>query len=310
MSRSFLGTGQVNYIGRPVIVSHDFFGRGDDTGKAVKATLNWNAYNASSVNNTINVKFNWENQTQFLPLRWKCRSVYVDNTGSAVPIYVYFPDTQWTVTAEPFSSVVFPVFTNQREAWIIGQGFTTGQIPSVTVYFIEAAISPYADLEIAQNVSLGKASATIQRGIPIFNSTYAAFALGDQFTQIRQPLPGGPPSQIFSILASGFYIITSLVVAIDWSGPFQQVAQNAEQIFESTGASGQFMIQSASLGPTSDRGTTSVTNGPFFSGMIFQSGPVQWKINAAELWQIRDVSSANQATGTMIWNFTFTQNPN
>ena len=303
MSRSFLGAGQVVYLGRPVIVTHDLFGRGDDKGRAIKATLNWIAYNASTANSSINVDFNWENQTQYLPLGWKCRSVYIDNTGSPVPIYVYFPDTQWTVTAEPFSSVVFPVLTNQRKAWIVGQGFVTGQIPQTTIYFIEASIAPYTDVELPQVAALGKASPTITRGTTIFNSTFGAPALGDQTVQFVLPFGVGVmQDHIFnSPLPSGFIYLTH----VDFSAHQVGISGNAkfEFVMESTGSAG--ILYDLFIGIDQNGLPNVILTQPF---KILNFNAMNLQLDATQDWRVRGVQQVNM-TGFLVVALCFTIQP-
>jgi len=311
MSQRFIGASQQKYIGTPYQGKPIKLCNG---GNVVPLFFDWTAYGASSVNNTINVQVILSGLGVNTSLLKQLSSVYIDNTNSLVPIFVYCPDTQYSVVAQPNSAGWYPLYTNGFEIWVIGQAFTTGQIPLTQIFVSDMFVNPFTDLQIAQNVSLGKASASIQRGIPVFNSTYAAFALGDQFAQGSIAVETqNSTAIIFPAQANpGFIIITGLTVTVDCQQPFTAGTNGtASVVFESTGVSGVFMRRNFFLPTGADRGTSSTCIQPFANTMIYQSGPVQWKINAQEQWQVRSDPQGGQGTmtGQMFWDFTFTTNP-
>lgn len=278
----------------------------------IATVFNWASYGASTSKPNVGAIINIPTTAQPRQLIDKILSVRIDNLGNPVPVYVYFPDTNYTVVAKPNSIVWEPVQTAAFQAYVFAEGFTTGQIGSSAVYLCNFLVPPYVDDEFPQVADLWKASASITRGGNIFNTNFGTPALGDQFIQQNVTMQNaGQLVQVFPVLTGGFYYITSLSVSVAASQPLTGGANGTGQaIFESTGSSGLFRVQQYFLPASADRGTTSVTAPNFGNGVIFQSGPVQWKIDATQLWRLRvDASGIGSLQGNMFWDFTFTSNP-
>lgn len=302
MSRNFSAVPTQNYIGQVFRQVAKIEGK---TVNCVVLTFNWLSYGASSAAPNQGASVNL--LVGHAPLLLSITSIYIDNTNSQVPIYIYFSDTNNVITAQANTAGWYLALTNQSNFFVYGEGFVTGQIPTTTIIITDTLVLPNVDPELSQGVILGKASAQIQRGIPIFNSNYAAFALGDQFTQAKVEIEiNGQIASVFPI-STGFYIITSLVITCDAQQPVNGGADGtASVVFQSTGPSGLFMRQNLFL-PHALAGNFVA---PYVNAMIFASGNVQWKITATEQWElVVDATNIGSITGQMFWNFTFTQNP-
>lgn len=108
----------------------------------VSLVIKWADYGASSlVPVTIDVDLNTLGAAQSLDY---LRSIYIDNTFSATPVYAYFPDTGFTVTCPPFSVVLSPVWTNGKICKLFATGFADGAIPTTTYIFSNMHINALA----------------------------------------------------------------------------------------------------------------------------------------------------------------------
>lgn len=65
----------------------------------------------------------------------KIRSVYIDNTFSDQDVFVYFPDTQFTMICPANSVVMAPAWTNGLKAQLFASGFLNFTVPSTTFHF-------------------------------------------------------------------------------------------------------------------------------------------------------------------------------
>jgi hypothetical protein len=157
MSRSFNAYPTVAYIGIPYANSVHL---GNRMGVAATLLFNWLAYGASSIKPNINVRVDLSGALVSQQLK-KVRAIFIDNTGSDNPIYVYFPSTGYSVVAKPNSSVWFPVYTGDFVLWVIGLGFATGDIPTTTILVSNLDTIPSVDEEFGQAISLYRASPAI-----------------------------------------------------------------------------------------------------------------------------------------------------
>src|SRR5580704_7932466 len=105
--RSFIGFGQANYIGIPETQGIKLAGI---KGVVIPLLFQWISYGASTAKPNINVLVNVNNQACIA--MDQIRSVYIDNLGSDQPIYVNFPDTNYTIAAKPNSEGWYPAYTN------------------------------------------------------------------------------------------------------------------------------------------------------------------------------------------------------
>ncbi len=92
--------------------------------------IDWSKYGASSLN-PVTIRIDLAIMGPANPLD-KIRSVYIDNTFSVTPAYIFFPDTQFTVVCPPNAICMSPVFTNGLQAFVYATGFTDGSIPQTT----------------------------------------------------------------------------------------------------------------------------------------------------------------------------------
>lgn len=176
MSRNFLGIPINVYKGVYTSFPTQLCGQ---KGLVCPIQIDWTRYPASSAapNQNVIVNIAGNGVTKTLD---NIRSIFIDNTNSNVPLYVFFPDTGHSVTCAPNAEGWFPVYTNGLIAWIIGEGFVTGLIPQTLVLFTNIFVQPFTNYELEQNVSLLKASPSITRGNIIYNANFGAAALGDQ----------------------------------------------------------------------------------------------------------------------------------
>lgn len=291
--RSFLGFGQVPYIGQP---SAQAIKLGGIAGAAIPLLFQWLSYGASSSLPNINVLVDIS-QKVCAPVD-QIRSIYIDNLGSDNPVYVYFPDTQYTLAAKPNSEGWYPVFTNARQMWVCGEGFLTGNIPQTGIIISNIPMPASVNTEIDNAVALWKASPSITRGLTIYNSAFGSPALGDQFFASALLDMGslGATANLWNTpYASGFLYITDLqVVALNVTG----APGTGAFVIESTGVAG--ILASVSMyAPV----TVNQNNAP-----VFQTRG-QIKLDATQTWRLR--VSTNVGNGSRIQSFaSFTQNPN
>lgn len=233
MARSFLGFGQVPYIGT-LQAFPNYLNPG---GFIVPASFNWLSYGAATARPNINVLCQ---MTAISKLRdsWQIKSIYIDNLGSGVPIYVYFSDTGFTVAAQPNSAAWYPVYTNNRVAAVIGLGFSDGNIPSTLVYFSDAPMVPYSDLEFPQSAPLLKASPTISQGLTLYNQNYGTPALGDQANSwtLDMSLAPGTFVQVFPISTTqDYYYVTSMSLVV--TAQISNLTGTARAVFQNNAGS-------------------------------------------------------------------------
>lgn len=271
MSRVFVGFGQVPYIGTPFKQRANF---GPRTINVVPLHFDWISYGASSATPNINVLVNCAG-SQNAPLLQTITSIYIDNTNSNNPIYVFFSDTNYTITAEPNSAGWYPALTSKMQFWVIGEGFVTGQIPQTNIIVTDAPIMPFVDPELASAVNLEKASPTITRGGTIYNTNFSAPALGDQFEQAVIGSGASTQTPIFgSPLASGFIYLTNIAISLlVIENPVAPFIINFQ--IKSTGAPGLY-LQAEFYYPTA--------NQLLLPGVILPPFQHQGKLDATQPW--------------------------
>ena len=305
MSHSFVGFGQVAYIGIPYTNAIKLAGI---KGQVIPLQFNWLAYGASSLIPNINVLVNMDlPQCRALDV---LRSVYIDNLGSDNPIYVFFPDTGCTVSAKPNSEGWYPAYTNAKTVWVVGLGFVSGNIPTNTVIFSNIPLPPSVNTEVDQSIELWKASASITRGSTIFNLNYGAPALGDQTAQYQATFgtPGVFTTGLWGTpLPSGFIYLNGIDFYLTGTTGNNNNVASTNIIIESAGIAGQlfnftysFESENTSGGFIRDQGAPRLF-GPM-SGMNL-------KLDATQLWRIRVASIVNGFNSTYSFNSVFTTNP-
>jgi len=290
--RSFLGFGQTPYIGTPQAQPIKL---GGIAGQAIPLLFQWVSYGAFS-NPNINVLVD-VSQQPCVKLD-QIRSVYIDNLGSDNPIYVNFPDTNYTVVAKPNSEGWYPAYTNARQCWVVGEGFLSTDIPQTYIILSNIILPPAVNVEIDQALNLNLASPAITRGTTIYNSKYGVPALGDQFfSSALLPINVVGTANLWNTpYASGFLYITSLSV---YGLGVSTTGANATGNFvlESTGVAGTLLNLSY---------TITLAQPPGVEDIVSLSG-LQIKLDATQTWRLRNIAGA--ANGELQVVSSFTQQP-
>jgi hypothetical protein len=121
-------------------------------------------------------------------------AIYVDNSGSAVPVYVQFPDTNFVAVVSPFQTAFVPVMTNVLQAKIIAEGFVLtdealGIIPQTRIFFCDTYLAPFSSFE-QMNVFSQYLKDIGNDGV-IRSPQYGLQALGDVVAVFQFPLLAG-----------------------------------------------------------------------------------------------------------------------
>lgn len=117
-------------------------------------------------NFTININLNNASASTVSQF-WMIQSVYIDNENCNFPVYVYFPDTQFTVSCPPNSSGWYQVFTIARNVLVTALGISDFDIQrgaKTGVFFTDAEMVPYLDQEEQTAVNMQLASPVISIG--------------------------------------------------------------------------------------------------------------------------------------------------
>lgn len=101
----------------------------------VSFVIDWSVYNPSYTNRRLAVRVDLAATSQPNTVLDGIRSVKIDNSFSAVPIYIQFPDTLDTIVCPAFSIVVTGVYTRALNCIIYGTDFYTGRAPQTTFEF-------------------------------------------------------------------------------------------------------------------------------------------------------------------------------
>lgn len=235
MSRNLNGIPALNYIGVPQSAAVNAIPRPQEVVRAAPLFIDWNIYwQQLGHPAALSVAFNLDAITNVNALP-AIRSVYIDNTNSAVPIYVTFPDTNWQVSAAPFTTVNLPVFTNGLKGLITAIGLTAGAIPQTRVQFSNQIISPFSDAEVQTVFPQYLGSPSIQRANAL-TPGFGPPALGDQlFSQILNcASPADRTAILGSPYPSGFLYLTSIYITAAFALNTSQTVQTVN-ITSSTG---------------------------------------------------------------------------
>lgn len=290
--RSFIGFGQAAYIGQPYSSPIKLAGI---SGVAVPLLLQWISYGASSANPNINVLVSLE--TSACKAVDQIRSIYIDNLGSPIPVYVYFPDTGETLSAKANSEGWYPVFTNAKRFWVIGEGFLDGSIPQTYIIVSNIPMQASVNTEIDQSAALWLASPVITRGNSIYNSKYGTPALGDQTSQVIGNFQTNFALPAFgSPYPSGFITLTGL--ALNLVAVFNAATTAPTLFIESTGVAGILYQFAFLVGPVPTFG-----NLPGVVNVFSQSG-LQLKLDATQTWRIRNSVTISGGQAQLISQYT------
>jgi hypothetical protein len=304
MSRVFIGFGQVPYIGQPFTNPIKLSGI---AGVQCPLLFQWLSYGASTLTPNINVLVDIGNAA--CKAMDQIRSVYIDNLGSDNPVYVYFPDTGYTIAAKPNSEGWYPAFTNAKQVWVIGEGFLTGDIPTAFIILCNIPLPASVNTEIDQAVALWKASASITRGSTIYNANLGSPALGDQV--VNYVFTFGTPGVFTSGLwgtpyPSGFLYINAIDFYLTGTTGANNNVASTNIIVESTGVAGILFDLAYSFEAESGSGLIRDPGAPRLVGPL--SG-FNLKLDATQTWQIRVGSIVNNFNSTYNFNSIFTSNP-
>jgi len=136
------------------------FKRAGKSGNIVSALIRWSDYGAGSALSEFVVQLLFS-QSGTIPQGFKPLSIYINNLGSDLPIYVFFPDTGYEVVAPPNSEGWYPIIANALIAWVGGLNFQDGFIPITTIFFTDLEIPPYVNIAVPETVVQELASAAV-----------------------------------------------------------------------------------------------------------------------------------------------------
>jgi|SRR5580700_9011456 hypothetical protein len=188
MSISLAGISAQNYIGTPTPLNMQIAGV---VGRAVKLSFDWRSYGAGSATQNIVAAINLGSGrgTQAAPLLDLIRSIYIDNTGSAVPIFVQFDDTLFTVEIQPYSTGWYPVFTNGFAFHVAGFGFTDTNVSQLLMYITNVRVAPYTDSSLQAVLNEGLSSPIIGGGSGV--GSIAPIIPGQDYNNGNLSISGG-----------------------------------------------------------------------------------------------------------------------
>lgn len=244
--RNFISYPTKTYIGVPFSQPINLCG-GRVPAKICPLSINWLVYGVSSSVPNMGVTVNLDALSP-APILSKIVSVYIDNTDSAIPIFVLFPDTGFVAVAQPNSTLWLPVLTKSTRCVVYGVGFVTGAIPETLVYLCDEYVSGMVDIERLFTYPQFRSSMRIPSQ-NIFSTGYNAPALGDQtITALFSGVisSGGQfflssvlPAQIGKILVINsvtMFLSANLAGAASAVIITPYLSINAQNVFECSGA--------------------------------------------------------------------------
>lgn len=269
-------------------------------GDVAVATINWATYWAQS--NTANQRVGVSLQSGTgsdgsQGVIKKIVSIRIDNTNSALPCYVSFPDASDVITCPPYASITASALTNQLSCEIGVAGLQAGALPTVSVTFMPFYMPPMLAPELPLVYPQELGSPVIQNNASqILTAGFASRALGDQLFSVDAlslTAPGAVVSVFNTPRASGFIYITACVFRA--YNIASGVVTQEQVVLESTGTAGilfNWIFTSGGLQPSLE---------------IENISGLQLKIDATQTWRIRNITAAG-TSGTGIWRFAFTTN--
>lgn len=295
--RTFLGFGQAAYIGAP---SPRAIKLGGISAVTIPLLFQWLSYGAATSKPNVNVLVDIDNAV--CRQLDQIRSVYIDNLGSANPVYVFFPDTSYTIVAKPNSEGWYPAYTNSKKIWVIGAGFLTGNIPQTNILLSNISQQAAVNTELDQSAALWLASPVITRGTSIYNTAFGIPALGDQFfSSARLNLASGTTVPLWNTpYPSGFLYITSMIFNTFLMG-YNPGFGVCGCLIESTGIAG--VLADLTFGSPNGAGYA----GAGVNNILTLTG-AQIKLDATQTWRVRlGQSTPGGGYGQLL--STFTQQP-
>lgn len=152
MARVFTGFPVTPYIGvpffKPVEICKPYDGSTPTIGEqpqVVPLEINWLSYSPFfNVNNQIGITVNLEGQGgQPKPPLNRIEAVYIDNSFSAVPVFVFFPDTGYVASAGANRITMVPVYTNDLRCVIYADQFDVGSTPFTRVILMNRYVDTF-----------------------------------------------------------------------------------------------------------------------------------------------------------------------
>jgi hypothetical protein len=283
-----------NYIGQSYIVPIKL---GPLSGVSCPFIFNWLSYGASTANPNIVVNLDMSGSLVAGKLG-NLRSVYIDNTGSDVPIYIQFPDTGETIVCQPNCTIWAPCYTQAMKCIVAGLGFFTGDIPTTYIIFTNLPVPPATNIEIQTAVALWRGSSTITRGNTIYSTNFGTPALGDQTISYKDTINaiGVFRSNLWGTpLPNGFIILTHIDVKC--YNAVAAASMNNEWLLESTGISGtlyDFIAQQPA--------------GQFQGYDVLNMNSMNIKLDATQTWRLRATTNATTSLAVHVFNWTTSPN--
>jgi hypothetical protein len=175
MSRIFTGS---TVPSAPYAGLYQFIGAGPTANTGwMPITIPWAFYGVNTIINTKAIAVDLRSQTQKGFDR--IRTVRIDNLGVNTPVYVYFPDTLYTVACPPNTIVQENVISLSLQPLIVGEGFTNQAPGTTTIFFGNFNVANFFDPEINYSQDLWLATQSIGRAGNIQNQNFGTPALGD-----------------------------------------------------------------------------------------------------------------------------------
>jgi hypothetical protein len=212
MSQNFAGIATQPYIGQLYTLPIQAASVG---GVCVPLYFQWAAYGAGDDQQSVSVPINLATGVQssgsgVKPLDY-IRSVYIDNTGNPTPVFVQFADTNFTISAAPYSTGWYPVFTNAQQFLVVATGLTTANVGSVRVYVTNVRTAPYTDPSLTSVLENNLASPSIGAGSSV--ASVIAVTAGQDFNNGNMSWSGGGGSGLAThALLDQFGRVTAVVI--------------------------------------------------------------------------------------------------
>lgn len=171
------------------------YSRWGQQGNIVTALIDWSQYQANGATvGTLVPAFVVQVQFQgvaTVPRNFVAQSVYINNLGSILPIYIFFPDTGYEVVAPANSEGWYPIITRAPIAWVFGLSFQDGRLPLTTIFFTDLLIPPYVNVAIPQNIINELASPIIGGSSNTFLASITVQTQGQSYTAGTLTVTGG-----------------------------------------------------------------------------------------------------------------------
>jgi hypothetical protein len=193
MARLFNGVLLKSALFSPTAQPITLFGKSNLPPLQVSAFIDWKLYNNNGAIKTVGIPLDLGSGGTFQAANTggtgantavidRVVSVYIDNSGSNVPVYVVFPDTGHTIICGPQSTETDLALTNGLKVIIYGLGFTGGPQPTTQIFFSNTILQANSSPEVSFVAPQYFASDTAPG---ITNQTpYRALAVGDRQTSI------------------------------------------------------------------------------------------------------------------------------